>query len=382
MDRAFQPTSHRWHPAVWRSRLRLRWPLIVWLLAAVGAVVLYYNGGKFGGISGVVEGVEERVAPLVAGRLTAVYVTVGKRVKAGDIVAEMDPSVELADLTVDRLEMERRFAAAVGDFDREIRDLQRQQAADDGERAQLQEEIARLETLLEKHLVDVRDLVSLRTRRRALEAALALYPGQLRELEARRTDMAVRQQLAAVWMSGEPAAATNSAAGLPPSSLFEARRELCRLRARSDGVVLRVSQAPGTIVAAGEEIALLLTDAPLALTGFLPESNLTAVSPGMVAYARSAATGGDAVLARVVSLTPEIAPLPNRVNPFRSLASYRGRRVLFEFLESHAFMPGESVTIEFRRPLFDQVWDWFRHLRQPPQPGPYPPPEEDRRPAR
>ena len=240
-----------------------------------------------------------------------------------------------------------------------------------------------LETLLERHLVDVRDLVALRTRRSALEAALALYPEQLQDLAGRRAETEARRQQAEAWVGGGSAAPTHSAGAVaPPASLSEARRELCRLRARSDGVVLRVSQAPGTVVAAGEEIVLLMTDAPLTLTGFLPESNLTAVSPGMVAYARSASTGGDAVLARVVRLTPEIATLPDRVNPFRSLASYRGRRIVCEFLEPHAFMPGESVTIEFQRPLFDQVWDWFRHVRQPPQPGPYPPQPEDRSPGR
>lgn len=381
MERAFQPSSRTWHPAVWRSRLRMRWPFMVWLLAVIGAVALYYHGGKFGGISGVAEGVEERIAPLVAGRLAAVRVVIGQRVKAGDIVAEMECSDLETEGSLDRLEEERRFAEAVSDAEREIRDLQRQQAADTGELSMLREEIARMETLLERHLADVRDLVELRTRRSALEAAVALYPDQLKELYAHRAAAAARQKAVAAWMSGA-SAAPNSEPGATPATLIEAHREACRLRAHADGVVLRVAQSSGTIVAAGEEIALLLTDQPLTLTGFLPESNLTDVNPGMVAYARSTVAGGDAVLVRVVRLTPDVGTLPNRVNPFRSLASYRGRRVQFEILEDHVFMPGETVTIEFQRPLFDQVWDWLRHGRQPSRPGPYPPQASTRGPMR
>ncbi len=59
------------HPAVWWSRMRFRWPFLIWVAAIALAIFFYSHGGQFGSLTGVVAVVREDVASLEPGRLVS-----------------------------------------------------------------------------------------------------------------------------------------------------------------------------------------------------------------------------------------------------------------------------------------------------------------------
>jgi multidrug resistance efflux pump len=353
---------HR-HPAVWWSRVKNYWPLAVWLLAIVAAIFLYFHGGQFGGMSGVVQVVREEVAPLETTRLKTINVTIGQRVRKGDVLAVMDATILDTEMAVEKLQIERQFALAVSRTESDLRDLRIRQAESEGELDVLNTEVARLDELLAQRLIDAQTVARLRARQQALARSRDFYPDMVKSLESGLIKMQTRQGEIVVQLGSD----TNGAAGLPEDvrseleagktrlGLLDFRREAYVLRAEADGVVSELFYAPGSVVQAGLPIMTLVVDSVQQVVGYLPEANARDISVGTIVYLKSTSGRGAVVQAKVTALLPDIATLPNRVSPFPTQV-YRGRRVVLEPAEPNDFLPGESVSIELQTPWLSRLF--------------------------
>jgi HlyD family secretion protein len=360
----------RRHPRIWLRSLLRGWTFVVWLVAAVLATYLASTNTRFGEIVGVIETVAGPVAPLETARLSAVQVTVGQRVKTGDIVATMDPALVDAELRVaevemaeardtisgyqrDILQMVQKGEASVLDAEMGLETLKINQARDAGELAELKKEQQRREGLLAKRLISEELASQLRPAIAALAETLAANPALIKVEERRlerakkdRDDMKVwlrvdaRQEVSAAIQDKEKA---RSAIADAQRDLLELRRKNFTLRATRDGTVSTILHNPGDIVAAGDPVLQVI---PLSdsIVGFLPEIQLGELTVGQRMLIKRMSGRGTSVGAVVESIGPEVQTLPGRISPIRG-QPLRGRRVMLKLDALHDFIPGETVKI-------------------------------------
>jgi multidrug resistance efflux pump len=299
---AIKTSAHKilTNPHVMLSRAKANWPFAAWLIAAVAGIFVYFHGGQFGGMSGVVVTTLDNAAPLESGRLTTFYVKTGDPVVKGTPLAQMDTSL---------LEAEKDVVEASA-------------AALHGELAAVSAEVSRLEPLLKQQLVGEQELQALRIKQKTLQSAI----------DSAELDKKIR--------------------------LLDLRIENCTLRAQADGMVSRLLHSPGDIVQSGDPVLYSVVNRETSVEGFLSESNARDVYIGMDAYLTPASGYGETVQAKVVALTPEIFNLPGRVNPVPQ-RTYRGRRVILIPEPGAVLLPGEEIQINLRRPWTLQI---FRNL--------------------
>ena len=347
------------HPSWWQ-RLPNRWPFWVWLAAGCLALALYFQGGRMGGVPGVVMSNRQTLAPIEAATLKAVYVQVGDQVRKGQLLAEMDSSLLDAEMMMERLQAQLQFAQAVSRAEQALYDARIRQAEAAGEMAVLQEEVARLQPLVARQLVDAQTLARAKSRLEALQRALELYPTLIESLEKEWAENKKRQKAlesvlqdagveGSEWPSDVGAEALENRL-----NLLQRRRERYRMYADFDGEVSRIFHSPGETVLAGDPILVVVGLEIAGAEGFIPESTMADVRPGMPAYVATTARLGPSIQGRVVAVTPDVMALPGRANPLPQ-RTLRGRRLVVRFEEPSPFVPGESVIIQFDKPLIARL---------------------------
>lgn len=350
------------HPAVLWSRIKLRWPFLIWLVAAAAAAWLYYNGGYSGPLTGVLEAIREQVAPIEDARLLSVEVVQGQFVRKGDLLARMDTAILDAQLELERLQLERQFEREVRRLEGEIRAARLQQAEYEAELSVLDPEIARLRDLLARGFADAQSVASLRARREAIARALELFPETMAAYEEELADARRQRDAVARFFAGEiPAGQVDS----PSAGLLALRRESYTFRATRDGVVSRIYHEPGNVVAAGDPIMTLIVKESQVIVCFLPESQAHDLRLGMkLEVMPPLGSAGPPVEATVTALGPEILGLPGRVSPVPG-QTVRGRRVM---LTPDAFidlLPGEAVSVRLPPPAWRDVLTLGASRRRP-----------------
>jgi multidrug resistance efflux pump len=352
-----EPIGHRPH---WWQRLPNRWPFFVWLAAGGLAVALYFHGGKLGGIMGVVTADRQNLAPIEAGLLKAVYVNAGDAVKKGQLLAEMDTSLLDAEMMVERLQIQRQFAQAILRSEQALYDARIRQAETEGELAILQDEVARLEGLVARQLVDAQTLARTRARLEALRRAAELYPALIAALEKDLGEGMARRNTLEGFLEDETERTANAQGEELGNvlgnhlELLRLRRERYHLHAEFDGEVSRVFHSAGETVLAGDPILTIVGRRITGAEGFLPEGTVADVRPGMKVYVTTTARLSTSVRGRIVSVTPDVMALPGRANPIPQRI-LRGRRVAVVFDEPAPFIAGESVAIQFEQPLITRL---------------------------
>ena len=364
-----RPTLRR-HPRIWLRSLLRGWTFVVWLAAAVLAAYLASTNTRFGEIVGVIETVAGPVAPLETARLSAVQVTVGQRVKTGDIVATMDTALVDAELRVaegemaeardtisgyqrDILQMVQKGEASVLDAETGLETLKINQARDAGELAELKKEQQRREGLLAKRLISEELASQLRPAIAALAETLAANPALIK-VEERRLELAKKERDdMKVWLrvdAGQEVSAAiqdkekaRGAIADAQRDLLDLRRKNFTLRATRDGTVSTILHNPGDIVAAGDPVLQVI---PLSdvVAGFLPEIQLGELTVGQRMLIKRMSGRGTSVGAVVESIGPEVQTLPGRISPIRG-QPLRGRRIILKLDGLHDFIPGETVKI-------------------------------------
>lgn len=351
----------RKHPAVVGSRLRARWPLLMWGLAVVVFLLLlnHLQGGIT--LSGVVMKDRVTIQAPFDGRIERWEVKAGDTVSEGQMLGNMDEGQARAGLRAE----EARWAE---DRDRRHLDDQRlrlqvsqtrlQASVDAAEQRQLmqaaeaeghqvQAEIERLEPLVERRLTDPADLADLRMRRDRLQA----------EQEGASLVLASLQELSQ-WATAQEQAIQ------PPT---EVRREdvvaeytwqisQCKLTAPRAGRIGPVLAEAGQSVLAGTPLLEVVSPVSSRVLAFLPEARARDVQPGMrftITSSRTPGIEGEGavveVLADIVGLETGTTLMPRQVT--------RGRYVMLELVEGKGLLPGESVILRQGRSVIRHLQD-------------------------
>lgn len=342
------------HPRVMWSRIKYRWPFLVWL-AAIGVVgYLYLDSGRTVAVSGVIEVVREEASPLETARLAEVYVRPGQQVVPGEPLARFDSAVldaerakMQAELAVDQIQMDRQFSRNVLDAETRLREVKFQKSLDENKLAVLNEQLKGLDQVMNFAVEDAARLAFYRAEARSLEQAIKLYPASIQALE--EDVEKARQQMASAqdWSSG----VTTNAAGATQDiwASFRLREDQYTLRARNTGTVSVVAQAPGDTVKEGTPVVVSVISGTQHIIGFVPESMAHRISVGDTALITRPMQSTETFPARVTVLGPEILALPNRVSPVPG-QTIRGRRIVLVVDAENSFLPGESVDIHLNLP--------------------------------
>ncbi len=350
-------------PPPWWKRLPNRWPFLIWVGAVVLAVFLFSRGGQMGGMTGSVRSSRQIIAPLEDSRIKAIHVELGQEVRKGDLLVEMDTTVLDAEMAVEQLQAERQFALVEFRAETTLKTTRIRQAEAQGEVDVLNTEVERLESLLSRQLVDAQTVARMKARQQALKSGLELYPEMIESLEAQLADARARRlAMDASMLAGVDDGEMGYAGEIDFSQaadrlgLLRLRRQSYRLYAHEDGIVSRVLQAPGDVIAAGLPILTVIGKEVTHVEGFLPESATARnVRVGMPAYISSTTAMGPITRAIVIAVTPDVMALPTRINPVPD-RELRGRRVVLRLTDTHDLLPGETVTIQFERPLLSLLF--------------------------
>ncbi|ADE56126.1 HlyD family secretion protein [Coraliomargarita akajimensis] len=343
------------------------WPLLVFVAIAGMAYVLYHNGGKYRVMSGTAERIIEQIAPLESARVSKIHVAVGDRVRAGDLIVDLDTSLidaegavlkeqiqqSLMEAKLEQLTLERQFASALQEAQQALREAELSYKVNRVEHSALLEELKRLEPLYQQQLIEAELIVAKKAREEVLREMLAIMPSHIEALE-QDAQRAVEQQQSALARLQEMNEATSADHGYEEAvKLLEIRRNAFALRAQHDGVVAEIQRQPGETIEGGGSIVSLVVDGPTRIVGFLPESNVSSIAVGTPAtiYPTVSLKDAGVVPAHVVQISPAVYSLPERASPIRGQV-IRGRRVTFELDREVQLVPGETVSIEIQSGLF------------------------------
>lgn len=344
-------------------RLRLLWPKLFSALLIIGAVAGFWllsNGMSVGpaGITGYADERVHQIGPLQAGRLKTLRVILGQAVRAGDIVAELDPRP--FELERDRLDARLKQAEAQlkAQLDIERANLQRNQlqavrmhVGEERTRAELRElnkQVDRLESLQVEQLVRASDVESARQRQRTLAADLATRPtGSNRSLAT----MGLRPRPAAEQDARlqERLAPYRAALAVEEAALREVQHTLSELvlRAPVDGRVSAILQQPGDVLSAGMPVVMLSAPRPGFVIGYVPERQSRRVDNGRRVRLRRIGTLSGTLNGQIIEIAPALEPAPPRLSGKLGLPLYV-RRIVVRLDDSTPLLPGETFHIALR----------------------------------
>ena len=192
-----------------------------------------------------------KIGPTASGRIRALTVQVGERVRAGQVLGEMDP-LDLDERLSSQSAAIRRAAASVRSADAQLRDFS-------ARAAYAEAQLARYETLLGAGSVSEELVAAKRQERQVTEAgrgsALANLESVRQELERVRADR---------------------------TALARQRTNL-RLVAPVDGLVVRRDAEPGSTVVVGQTVLEVIDPASLWVNVRFDQQRATGLRPGLEA---------------------------------------------------------------------------------------------------
>jgi hemolysin D len=365
-------------PAVRRF---LPWGL--WTLAL--AIVLAF-GLKTGGLGTSPAVLETRQVAVKCPRtkhrlkVEAVLVAPGDQVKAGQVLARMDPSEVDADLAVERakaqelelqvaslrvkLHDERARTADQLAFDAERASLELARIVSETERdrselAQLDEALAQEQRLVTEKLANFERLNELKLKRAALSRKVEEYRGTVEKARAsadgsaRRLD---RWRKAVLGTSAESASRVLDQLA-PARAAAEAQRERVRreelfrgqleLKAPFDGRIGEVFLRPGDVASSVDQAVLtVVDDRPSMAIAYVEQRWANRIKVGDRAELIPRDRSGPPRVGRVTAVAPSIGELPERFWHFPNMREY-GRNVFIK-LEAAASLPGQAFDVTFR----------------------------------
>jgi len=369
-------------------RVHLQRALRVWfILLIVGLIPVFLwlllQGSPVFQFMGMVEAESETIGAVAPSRIAAIDVQTGQRVGPGDVLVRLDPPDRTLDMAVQEarladyqqdvlrfdqnqmsyrqtlLESERRCRQAVQEASVALEEAKMNRMRDEAELAGLKAEIARLQPLVDKHLVSEIELSSLRPKVQALDQTVSQYAPLFEALQ-KRCDMAhkdlgeVEERLAAVTREAGNDPLKGSMQQAAQSYKQAAKNDPFVLRAAHAGVVSRIQRKVGDVVVTGEPILRVTASSSMYITGLLTQRQLMGLAVGD--KLRASFLSGDArraVAAQIESIDPEVLDL---IDPFNAAPRFpvRGRHVRLRVLDENvALIPGEAVTLE---PLRQGTW--------------------------
>ena len=313
------------------------WPWIIWLTAAVMALLLLPGGLNRIRFYGEAERIYEYVAPLEDGQLKALHVDLGETVEVGQLLGELDnASLDVEGLMDQASLMKTRdkIYAISSDVER----LKLEEAKTEAELQALESGWARTEGLLARNLVLEQEVEDLRPQIEATRKILARYPTLIAQLEQR---MEFAQQDMERYDSNELKA-------------LQMARD--RLVARTSGVVAELLHQPGDVVETGDPILRISNASTVRIIAFIPEEIRADMAEGDTCKVITATTR-QTYKGQVKTITADIRKLP--VFTGFSDEILRGRRIVIVLDAGATLTPGERVVVVPDVSLFEQ-WFWKR----------------------
>lgn len=344
-------------------RLQLMWPKLVSALIIVGALAGFWylsNGMSVGpaSITGYADERTHQIGALQTGRLKALRVTLGQSVRAGDVLAELDPRPFELERERLRAQLKQAEAQLSAQVDIERANLQRTQlqavrmhVGEERTRAELRElnkQVERLQSLRSEQLVRASDLEAARQRQRAMAADLATRPtGTTRSLAL----MGLRPRPAAEQDTRlqERLAPYRAAVAVADAAVREIEHTLGELllRAPVDGQVSAILQQPGDVLRAGMPVVMLSAPRPGYIVGYVPERQSRRIALGLRVRMRRIGVLSGGLTGQIVEVSPALEPAPARMSGKLSLPSYV-RRIVVRVDDNAPLLPGETFHIALR----------------------------------
>lgn len=371
------------HPRIWWSRIKSKWPFLIWILAVVLAYILFAAGIDLAAFIGHVETRDVVISPVEDSTLMSIGVEVGEHVNNNQPVAEMDSFLIAAEIAVnDALASENsnaaaarilalysRYQTAVMDAQAELNQLTLVQGADTAELEATASELARLQKLRATGMLsDLTLLSQFLAREASLKESVRLYPQSILATEQRLASASAEFVSFKKWLNVENETqitqslveqiGTTTWAPLQQVALLKQRREKYTLRSPSDGIVSHILAMPGTFIARGIPVATVVI-ATNRVIGFLPEVFAKDVVQGMEALILPRSTETAAMKATVEIVCPEIEALPTSTRAMPNQAM-RGRRIYLALPANHGLLPGETVDIQ----LLSRTGTWMHPISQ------------------
>jgi len=317
-------------------------PWAVWL-GTMGAAAWLWHGVHGGSARGFVEAVGYQVAAAQTGRIEAVLVTPGQRVRAGQVIATLDAhelGAELEVLAAERQRVEAELGAVTSDTQLRVGDASRQiaesleaneralqttraeRAVHAAEFAALSHQLEVLQGLVDKRMADRRELDAVAVKHAALKKELQVVDALISQLGAQIA--AGRERRDALPTDATERATEPLRAELAvlrrQEQLLLLRKEALTLRAPGDGEVTMLLLRPGEVALAGAPIATIADTsnlgrdaepAPARVLVCLDEAQAARVRPGEAALLYPVESG-PAIPAHLERLDPEVRELPLR----------------------------------------------------------------------
>ena len=355
----------------WLPRLLRHWPLFSWLGLTALCVGLFVRTTQYGIVTATAQVIQHDLAPLQMARMKEIYVQIGSHVTNGQPVAQLDTTLidtQLAEAEATLVTAQTTMAGYQGQMlglvrtvDDEILKSKRVLELEKNQRDSAVAKLAQLlaiqaerDKLSKSNLIPEQLADALRPEIAGLEKEVAAYPSQMaldqRALEDQQKHRAELQKTLHLGPEDDVTKAIAEKA-LAETKVLETmvemrkrERETYSLRAETDGVVSDIHILAGVVAKAGESVATIVSKSDL-IIGYLPEIRLGRLNPGDHGYAFR--MGRPAVKVQVVSVVPEVDPIPVQLRPISVPVgvTMRSQKVVFRTEEPSDITPGEKVEI-------------------------------------
>ncbi|MCB2154541.1 HlyD family efflux transporter periplasmic adaptor subunit [bacterium] len=359
-------------------------PFAIWVVAAGICVILYNRQSGSVTVSGLVEGRQSNLAPLVDARLVTLPVGILDDVQSGDVLATFDDSEVRAELSVLEAQAQTLQAqvtaeqarlakeAKLADESRQL-DLRRLQVDVENARLEIVNRRIQIETsrvdlnrlhverqyserLIDAGVSEQMDYDIASVQAEALEQAIAEGQKALEEAEGQLKESKDRLQKFEEVTGLESEVDVAVAPLRQQLDVLAAEVDLARthlpslvLRSPIDGVITQVAATPGENIVAGTPILTVTERRAETIVAYLPENARMEPNPGDIAEVRSAQPGGGVLAeAKVVSVSPAVQVVPARLFRDPNRPEF-GRAILLTLGSASNLLPGERATITFHQ---------------------------------
>jgi multidrug resistance efflux pump len=357
----------------WSNRIgdsiRRKWlPGLVWVALMATAVYLYWDKQKNGSVVGFASTVEHEISSSRDGRLAYVAVQVGQQVRAGQVIAQLEPADVDAEIAIQNAELQRIQAAIKAAETRTQRQIlsstrgfeQAGEAADvalvkarasylvkNAELKSVATQRKQMETLLAKKMVVTRDAANLIIRHEALKeevaatrASIGLLSRHVRSTSSRRN--ALPENSATIEV--EPLRKILPAAQARLNQLLAHKKDLT-LRAPVSGRVSLISRHRGSWVKKGLPVAKVVETNMNRVVACISETQALTVQTGtsVTVHPRNVDESRP-LTGRIQSLAPSVGEVPVMCRP-RPNVPARGRQAMILLDHSLPLVPGQSFAV-------------------------------------
>jgi HlyD family secretion protein len=322
--------KHRQH--YFTKRLFSSWPWIVWLSAAIIALLLLPGGLNRIRFHGTAERTYEYVAPIQDGRLTSLLVNMGDPVHAGQLLGKLDNASLAADILMDQASL-MKTRDKVHAIRCEVEELKLDEAKTTAELQILESKWKRSQDLLAKNLLLEQDIEDLRPQIDATRNVLKQYPKLIAMLEVRLE------------------AAECNIEKFNAEELQQLQTAQCRLEASTSGVVAEVLHQIGDVVETGKPVLRISNISTSRIIAFVPEKQRDSIAEGEKCRVISSVSR-TILMGTVKTVTADIRKLP--VYTGFSDAIRRGRRIVIDLDDGAKMTPGERVVVVPDVSIFEQ----------------------------